>query len=174
MQCGTFPREDYNFIKSKKLNILSTIPILLPKNWWMKCLALWTTRKTDPVLSLAKSAIHTIERRPKDMTMPVCLIWGKQDAITTGCHLERISPLTSEKWFILDRSMQPRSHDGTSWTISTLSFMPGWKNYPAKNSWSFLPFLKTILMTIREARFIASQTTYTKMSGTCASWICFH
>ncbi len=81
---GTFPRrEDYNYIK-EKVGYTFYDPKNANKELVDECFAIVNDRgKLIRILSLAKSAIrHNMGDELKDIHVPTCLIWGKQDAIT--------------------------------------------------------------------------------------------
>jgi len=81
---GTFPkREDYNFIKSK-VEYTFYDPANATKELVDEVYEIVNNKgKLIRILSLAKSAIrHNMSDDLKDMKLPTCLIWGKQDTIT--------------------------------------------------------------------------------------------
>ncbi|MBK6444000.1 MAG: alpha/beta hydrolase [Bacteroidetes bacterium] len=81
---GTFPkREDYDFIRTK-VEYTFFDPKNATKELVDEVFGIVNDRgKLIRILSLAKSAIrHNMSDDLKDMKMPVCLIWGKQDTIT--------------------------------------------------------------------------------------------
>jgi pimeloyl-ACP methyl ester carboxylesterase len=81
---GTFPRrEDYDFIKAK-VEVTFYDPKNATKELVDECYAIVNDRgRLVRILSLAKSAIrHNMSDDLKDIKVPSCLIWGKQDTIT--------------------------------------------------------------------------------------------
>ncbi len=81
---GSFPRrEDYDFIK-QKVEVTFYDPKTATKELVDECYGIVNDRgKLIRILSLAKSAIrHNMSDDLKDMKLPVCLIWGKQDTVT--------------------------------------------------------------------------------------------
>lgn len=81
---GTFPRrEDYNFIKEKVAYTFYD-PANATKELVDEVYGIVNDKgRLIRILSLAKSAIrHNMAAELPKMTMPVCLIWGKQDTIT--------------------------------------------------------------------------------------------
>ena len=81
---GTFPkREDYNYIK-QKVEYTFYDPNTATKELIDECFAIVNDKgKLIRILSLAKSAIrHNMSDDLKNMTLPTCLIWGKNDTVT--------------------------------------------------------------------------------------------
>lgn len=81
---GTFPkREDYNFIK-QKVEYTFYDPNTATKELVDEVFEIVNDKgKLIRILSLAKSAIrHNMSDDLKDMKLPTCLIWGKNDTIT--------------------------------------------------------------------------------------------
>lgn len=81
---GTFPkREDYNFIK-QKVEYTFYDPNTATKELVDEVFGIVNDKgKLIRILSLAKSAIrHNMSDDLKDMKLPACLIWGKNDTIT--------------------------------------------------------------------------------------------
>ena len=81
---GTFPRrEDYNFIK-QKVEYTFYDPNSATKELVDEVFGIVNDKgKLIRILSLAKSAIrHNMSDDLKNMTLPVCLIWGKNDTVT--------------------------------------------------------------------------------------------
>jgi pimeloyl-ACP methyl ester carboxylesterase len=81
---GTFPkREDYNFIK-QKVEYTFYDPKTATKELVDEVFEIVNDKgKLIRILSLAKSAIrHNMSDDLKNMTLPACLIWGKNDTIT--------------------------------------------------------------------------------------------
>lgn len=81
---GTFPkREDYNFIKTK-VEYTFYDPQTATKELVDEVFSIVNDKgKLIRILSLAKSAIrHNMSDDLKEMTLPACLIWGRQDNIT--------------------------------------------------------------------------------------------
>ena len=81
---GSFPRrEDYDFIK-QKVEITFYDPKTATKELVDECFGIVNDKgKLIRILSLAKSAIrHNMGEDLKNMYLPTCLIWGKQDTVT--------------------------------------------------------------------------------------------
>ena len=81
---GTFPkREDYNFI-NQKVEYTFYDPKTATKELVDEVFEIVNDKgKLIRILSLAKSAIrHNMSDDLKNMTLPACLIWGKNDTIT--------------------------------------------------------------------------------------------
>jgi pimeloyl-ACP methyl ester carboxylesterase len=81
---GTFPkREDYNFIK-QKVEYTFYSPETATKELVDEVFEIVNNKaKLIRILSLAKSAIrHNMSDDLKNMTLPACLIWGKNDNVT--------------------------------------------------------------------------------------------
>lgn len=81
---GTFPRrEDYNFIK-EKVELTFYDPAHASKELVDECYEIVNNRlKLLRILSLAKSAIrHNMASELGKISLPTCLIWGKNDTIT--------------------------------------------------------------------------------------------
>ncbi len=81
---GTFPkREDYNFIKQKVAYTFYD-PNNATKELVDEVYEIVNDKgKLIRILSLAKSAIrHNMSDELKNMTLPTCLIWGRNDTIT--------------------------------------------------------------------------------------------
>ena len=81
---GTFPkREDYNYIK-QKVEYTFYDPNTATKELVDECFAIVNDKgKLIRILSLAKSAIrHNMSDDLRNMTLPTCLIWGKNDTVT--------------------------------------------------------------------------------------------
>jgi pimeloyl-ACP methyl ester carboxylesterase len=81
---GTFPkREDYNFIKTK-VEYTFYDPKTASKELVDEVFEIVNNReKVIRILAMAKSAMrHNLRKDLPNLTMPICLIWGKQDTIT--------------------------------------------------------------------------------------------
>jgi pimeloyl-ACP methyl ester carboxylesterase len=81
---GSFPRrEDYNFIR-EKVAVTFYDPKHATKELVDECFETVNDRnRLIRVLALAKSAIrHNMAEDLKDIKIPTCLIWGKNDTIT--------------------------------------------------------------------------------------------
>jgi pimeloyl-ACP methyl ester carboxylesterase len=81
---GTFPkREDYNFIR-QKVEYTFYDPQTATKELVDEVFEIVNDKgKLIRILSLAKSAIrHNMSDDLKHMTIPTCLIWGKNDTVT--------------------------------------------------------------------------------------------
>jgi pimeloyl-ACP methyl ester carboxylesterase len=81
---GTFPkREDYNFIKTK-VEYTFYDPKTASKELVDEVFEIVNNReKVIRILAMAKSAMrHNLRKDLQNLTMPICLIWGKQDTIT--------------------------------------------------------------------------------------------
>jgi pimeloyl-ACP methyl ester carboxylesterase len=81
---GSFPkREDYNYIKAK-VEVTFYDPKNATKELVDECFEIVNDRgRLIRILALAKSAIrHNMSEDLKDIQIPTCLIWGKQDTIT--------------------------------------------------------------------------------------------
>ncbi len=81
---GGFPRrEDYNFIKEKVAETFYD-PVHADKELVDECFEIVNNKgKLIRILSLAKSAIrHNMAKELPNMSLPTCLIWGKNDTIT--------------------------------------------------------------------------------------------
>jgi 2-hydroxy-6-oxonona-2,4-dienedioate hydrolase len=81
---GSFPRrEDYNFIK-EKVALTFYDPVHATKELVDECYAIVNDKgKLIRILSLAKSAIrHNMSEDLPGFSLPVCLIWGRNDTIT--------------------------------------------------------------------------------------------
>lgn len=81
---GTFPkREDYNYIK-QKVEYTFYDPKTATKELVDECFVIVNDKgKLIRILSLAKSAIrHNMSDDLRNMTLPTCLIWGKNDTVT--------------------------------------------------------------------------------------------
>jgi pimeloyl-ACP methyl ester carboxylesterase len=100
---GSFPRrEDYNFIKSK-VEYTFYDPKSASKELVDEVFGIVNDKgKLIRILSLAKSAIrHNMSDDLKDMKLPACLIWGKQDTITppdVAEEFHRLLPLNELHW----------------------------------------------------------------------------
>ena len=81
---GTFPkRENYEFIK-EKVELTFFNPATATKELVDEVYATVNDRhKVIRILAMAKSAIrHNMAKELKHITVPVCLIWGKNDIVT--------------------------------------------------------------------------------------------
>ncbi|MCX6274869.1 MAG: alpha/beta hydrolase [Bacteroidetes bacterium] len=81
---GSFPkREDRNYIK-QKVEVTFYNPKSATEELVDECFTIVNDKgKLIRILSLAKSAIrHNMSEDLKDINIPTCLIWGKQDTIT--------------------------------------------------------------------------------------------
>jgi pimeloyl-ACP methyl ester carboxylesterase len=81
---GTFTkREDYNFIKTK-VEYTFYDPKTASKELVDEVFEIVNNReKVIRILAMAKSAMrHNLRKDLPNLTMPICLIWGKQDTIT--------------------------------------------------------------------------------------------
>jgi pimeloyl-ACP methyl ester carboxylesterase len=81
---GTFPkRENYEFIK-EKVELTFYNPTTATKELVDEVYATVNDRhKVIRILAMAKSAIrHNMAKELKHITVPVCLIWGKNDIVT--------------------------------------------------------------------------------------------
>ncbi|MFM6954101.1 MAG: alpha/beta fold hydrolase [Sphingobacteriaceae bacterium] len=81
---GTFPkRENYEFIK-EKVELTFYDPATATKELVDDVYAMVNDRhKVIRILAMAKSAIrHNMAKELKHVTVPVCLIWGKNDIVT--------------------------------------------------------------------------------------------
>ena len=81
---GTFPRrEDKNYLR-KKIELTFYDPKLVTEELVDECHEAVNNRnKVIRILSIAKSAIrHNMANELEKLSMPVCLIWGKNDTIT--------------------------------------------------------------------------------------------
>jgi pimeloyl-ACP methyl ester carboxylesterase len=81
---GTFPkRENYEFIK-EKVELTFYNPAIATKELVDEVYATVNDRhKVIRILAMAKSAIrHNMAKELKHITVPVCLIWGKNDIVT--------------------------------------------------------------------------------------------
>ena len=100
---GTFPkREDYNFIKTK-VEYTFYNPNNATKELVDEVYEIVNNKaKLIRILSLAKSAIrHNMSDDLKDMKLPTCLIWGKQDTITppaVAVEFNRLIPNSELFW----------------------------------------------------------------------------
>jgi len=100
---GTFPkREDYNFVK-QKVEYTFYDPKNATKELVDECYEIVNNRaKILRILSLAKSAIrHNMSSELKKITIPVCLIWGKNDTITppdVAEEFNRLLPNSELHW----------------------------------------------------------------------------
>ena len=100
---GTFPRrEDYDFIK-QKVEITFYDPKTASKELVDECYAIVNDKgKLIRILSLAKSAIrHNMSDELKDIKIPTCLIWGKQDTVTppdVAEEFHRLLPVNDLFW----------------------------------------------------------------------------
>ena len=100
---GSFPRrEDYDFIK-QKVEVTFYDPKTATKELVDECYAIVNDKgKLIRILSLAKSAIrHNMGDDLKNMNLPVCLIWGKQDIVTppdVAEEFHRLLPKSDHFW----------------------------------------------------------------------------
>ncbi|MCX6290420.1 MAG: alpha/beta hydrolase [Bacteroidetes bacterium] len=100
---GSFPRrEDYDFIK-QKVEITFYDPKTASKELVDECYAIVNDKgKLIRILSLAKSAIrHNMSEDLKNIHIPTCLIWGKQDIVTppeVAEEFHRLLPLSDLFW----------------------------------------------------------------------------
>ena len=100
---GSFPRrEDYDFIK-QKVEVTFYDPKTATKELVDECYSIVNDKgRLIRILSLAKSAIrHNMSDDLKDMKIPACLIWGKQDTITppdVAEEFHRLLPMSELFW----------------------------------------------------------------------------
>jgi pimeloyl-ACP methyl ester carboxylesterase len=100
---GSFPRrEDYDFIKHK-VEITFYDPQTASKELVDECYAIVNDKgKLIRILSLAKSAIrHNMSDDLKEIKIPTCLIWGKQDIVTppeVAEEFHRLLPVSDLFW----------------------------------------------------------------------------
>lgn len=100
---GSFPRrEDYDFIK-QKVEVTFYDPKTASKELVDECFAIVNDKgKLIRILSLAKSAIrHNMSDDLKNMHVPTCLIWGKQDIVTppeVAEEFHRLLPVNDLFW----------------------------------------------------------------------------
>jgi pimeloyl-ACP methyl ester carboxylesterase len=100
---GSFPkREDYNYIKSK-VEVTFYDPKTATKELVDECFAIVNDKgKLIRILSLAKSAIrHNMSDDLKNIHIPTCLIWGKQDIVTppdVAEEFHRLLPVNDLFW----------------------------------------------------------------------------
>lgn len=100
---GSFPkREDYDYIKSK-VEVTFYDPKTASKELVDECFAIVNDKgKLIRILSLAKSAIrHNMSDDLKDIKVPTCLIWGKQDIVTppdVAEEFHRLLPVSDLFW----------------------------------------------------------------------------
>ncbi len=100
---GSFPRrEDYDFIK-QKVEVTFYDPKTATKELVDECYGIVNDKgKLIRILSLAKSAIrHNMSEDLKDMKIPACLIWGKQDTVTppdVAEEFHRLLPMSDLFW----------------------------------------------------------------------------
>jgi pimeloyl-ACP methyl ester carboxylesterase len=103
---GTFPRrEDYNFIK-QKVAVTFYDPKHATKELVDECYHTVNDRnRLIRILALAKSAIrHNMSKELKDINIPTCLIWGKNDTITPPHVAEEFhSLLPDSDLFFIDQ-----------------------------------------------------------------------
>jgi pimeloyl-ACP methyl ester carboxylesterase len=79
----TYPRRrDYDYIKTKT-ELTFYKPEVATKELVDEIYATVNSRKAIQIVSLAKSTIrHNVEKELHKITLPCCLIWGKNDTIT--------------------------------------------------------------------------------------------
>lgn len=79
----TYPRRrDYDYIKTKT-ELTFYKPEVATKELVDEIYATVNSRKAIQIVSLAKSTIrHNVEKELHKLTLPCCLIWGKNDTIT--------------------------------------------------------------------------------------------
>jgi pimeloyl-ACP methyl ester carboxylesterase len=100
---GTFPkREDYNFIR-QKVEYTFYDPNTATKELVDEVFEIVNDKgKLIRILSLAKSAIrHNMSDDLKEMRLPACLIWGKNDTITppdVAEEFHRLLPASELFW----------------------------------------------------------------------------
>ena len=100
---GSFPRrEDYNFIK-QKVEYTFYDPASASKELVDEVYGIVNDKgKLIRILSLAKSAIrHNMSEELQFMTLPTCLIWGKNDTITppdVAEEFHRLLPKNELHW----------------------------------------------------------------------------
>ena len=100
---GSFPRrEDYNFIK-QKVELTFFNPAYATKELVDECFEIVNNRhKVVRILALAKSAIrHNMSKELKDIKVPTCLIWGRNDTITppdVALEFNRLLPVSDLYW----------------------------------------------------------------------------
>jgi len=100
---GSFPRrEDYDFIK-QKVEVTFYDPKTATKELVDECYTIVNDKgKLIRILSLAKSAIrHNMSDDLKNMHVPTCLIWGKQDIVTppdVAEEFHRLLPVNDLFW----------------------------------------------------------------------------
>jgi pimeloyl-ACP methyl ester carboxylesterase len=100
---GTFPkREDYNFIK-QKVEYTFYDPLTATKELVDEVFGIVNDKgKLIRILSLAKSAIrHNMSDDLRNMNLPVCLIWGRNDTVTppdVAEEFHRLLPNSELHW----------------------------------------------------------------------------
>ena len=97
---GSFPkREDRNYIK-QKVEVTFYDPRSATDELVDECFAIVNDKaKLIRILSLAKSAIrHNMSDELKEILIPTCLIWGKQDTITPPDVAEEFHRLLPDCW----------------------------------------------------------------------------
>ena len=98
----TYPRRrDYEYIKTKT-ELTFYKPEVATKELVDEIYATVNSRKAIQIISLAKSTIrHNVEKDLHKLTLPCCLIWGKNDTITPPDVAEsfhRLIPLSELHW----------------------------------------------------------------------------
>mgnify|MGYP001161468491 FL=1 len=100
----TFPRrEDYNYIKEKTEAVFYD-PAIATKELVDEVFESVNSReKIIRILAIAKSAIrHNMTKDVPNMTLPVCLLWGKNDKVTppeVADEFNRLFPNSELFWF---------------------------------------------------------------------------
>lgn len=98
----TYPRRrDYDYIKTKT-ELTFYKPEVATKELVDEIYATVNSRKAIQIVSLAKSTIrHNVEKELHKLTLPCCLIWGKNDTITPPDVAEsfhRLIPQSELHW----------------------------------------------------------------------------
>ena len=100
---GSFPkREDKNYIR-QKVQVTFYDPASATEELVDECFTIVNDKaKLIRILSLAKSAIrHNMSDELKEIKIPACLIWGKQDTITppdVAEEFNRLLPVCELHW----------------------------------------------------------------------------
>ena len=101
---NTFPRrEDYNYIKEKTQNVFYD-PAVATKELVDEVFESVNSReKIIRILAIAKSAIrHNMAKDLPNMTLPTCLLWGKNDGVTppeVAEEFHKLLPNSELHWF---------------------------------------------------------------------------
>lgn len=98
----TYPRRrDYDYIKTKT-ELTFYKPEVATKELVDEIYATVNSRKAIQIVSLAKSTIrHNVEKELHKITLPCCLIWGKNDTITppeVAESFHRLIPQSELHW----------------------------------------------------------------------------